>query len=641
MGVTAFHRRRHHSHSRLIPAISAVSGALLLLFAVFSFLAPSPTDHEHLRQHLVLNNGVVNAGVSAFRVPTSGGRLDRDIWKSKRAKFYYGCSNASKTFVEAQSITVPKRYLLIVTSGGLNQQRTGLFDPNLLYPTLEQITDAVVAARILNATLVVPKLDQKSFWKDASNFSEIFDVEWFISHLAKDVKIIKELPRRGGKIWTPYTMRVPRKCSAKCYQSRVLPNLLKKHSLWVDMVRTGSMGRVVFELAFYMKFHITGFADILLLPASVQMHKAFCLGARSLLIPAVQLTKFDYRLSNKLDKDLQKLRCRVNYHALKFTDPIIEMGERLVHRMRMRSKHYVALHLRFEPDMLAFSGCYYGGGDKERIELGAIRKRWKTLHGSNPDRGRRQGKCPLTPEEVGLMLRALGYGKDVHIYVASGEVYRGEETLAPLKVLFPNFYSKDTLASKEELEPFAAFSSRMAALDFLVCDESDVFVTNNNGNMAKILAGRRRYNGHKPTIRPNAKKLYRLFLNRVNMTWEAFASGVRTYQRGFMGEPMELRPGRGAFHENPATCVCEDIEAKEKMELGPRKLGKDAESATRKDVSEVVDDQNDNDDEPEWSDPDDYDDQNAPLGKGLFNGTGSDDDTFLSEEPELEDMLSD
>jgi hypothetical protein len=35
---------------------------------------------------------------------------------------------------------------------------------------------------------------------------------------------------------------------------------------------------------------------------------------------------------------------------------------------------------RFEPDMLAFSGCYYGGGEKERNELGAMRKRWKTLH---------------------------------------------------------------------------------------------------------------------------------------------------------------------------------------------------------------------------------------------------------------------
>ncbi|PSS18011.1 GDP-fucose protein O-fucosyltransferase isoform 2 [Actinidia chinensis var. chinensis] len=314
MGAAAFHRRRHRDNGRLIPAISAVFGALLLVFVLFSFLTPSPTDDEHLLHDLrrpVVNDAVVNVEVSGFRVPTSGGRLDRDIWKSRMSKFYYGCSNASKKFPEAEGITHSNRYLLIATSGGLNQQRTG-------------ITDAVVVARILNATLVVPKLDQKSFWKDASNFSEIFDVDWFISHLSKDVKIIKELPTRAGKIWTPYTMRVPRKCSARCYQSRVLPNLLKKH--------------------------------------------------------AVQLTKFDYRLSNKLDTDLQKLRCRVNYHALKFTDPIIQMAEKLVHRMRKRSKHYIALHLRFEPDMLAFSGCYYGGGDKERKELGGIRKRWKTLH---------------------------------------------------------------------------------------------------------------------------------------------------------------------------------------------------------------------------------------------------------------------
>ncbi|GKC34834.1 GDP-fucose protein O-fucosyltransferase, partial [Tanacetum coccineum] len=66
------------------------------------------------------------------------------------------------------------------------------------------------AARILNATLVVPKLDHKSFWKDSSTFSEIFDVELFILRLSKDVKVIKELPRKGGKIWVPYNMRVPR-----------------------------------------------------------------------------------------------------------------------------------------------------------------------------------------------------------------------------------------------------------------------------------------------------------------------------------------------------------------------------------------------------------------------------------------------
>lgn len=297
---------------------------------------------------------------------------------------------------------------------------------------------------------------------------------------------------------------------------------------------------------------------------------------------------------------------------------------------------------------------------------------WIDLQISNPDKERRHGKCPLTPEEVGLMLRALGYGSDVHIYVASGEVYGGEKTLAPLKALFPNFYSKETIATKEELEPFSSFSSRMAALDFIVCDESDVFVTNNNGNMAKILAGRRyslfpftplksrrgsslfnflfhvpanltckcfpsrrRYFGHKPTIRPNAKKLYRLFLSKSNMTWEAFASRVRTFQRGFMGEPNEVRPGRGEFHENPSTCICEASEAKSKKDSGPRKFGKGYD-ATRKDV---IDDQN-VDEEPEWSE--DYgEDQTELFERGVFNGTGLDYDGAISDDPELEEMLSD
>jgi len=97
----------------------------------------------------------------------------------------------------------------------------------------------------------------------------------------------------------------------------------------------------------------------------------------------------------------------------------------------------------------------------------------------------------LTPEEVGLMLRALGYGKDTYLYVASGEIYNGEASLAPLKALFPKIFTKDTLATNEELKPFAKFSSRMAAIDYVVCSQSDVFVANNNGNMARILAGER------------------------------------------------------------------------------------------------------------------------------------------------------
>ncbi|KAI0500093.1 hypothetical protein KFK09_018301 [Dendrobium nobile] len=581
----AFQRRRHHE--RMVTAarmsgMTAISAAALFIFMVLAFLTvlapplvdqpafPNPPEHSRRarRSSMLLENpmemkGKVSGG-EIFRVPNGGDMQWSDIWESKGSRYFYGCSNASKEFEKADAIIYPDRYLMISTSGGLNQQRTG-------------ITDAVVAARILNATLVVPTLDQMSFWKDASNFTEVFDVEWFISSLSKDVKIVKELPSKGGKvIATPYRMRVPRKCTPRCYQNRVFPALLKKR--------------------------------------------------------VVQLTKFDYRLSNKLENDLQKLRCRVNYHALRFTDPIRKMGETLIKRMKSKSKHFIALHLRFEPDMLAFSGCYYGGGDKERLELGTIRKRWKNLHESNPDKERRQGRCPLTPEEVGLMLRALGFGNDVHIYVASGEVYGGEETLAPLKALFPNFHSKDTLANKEELSPFLPFSSRMAALDYIVCDESDVFVTNNNGNMAKMLAGRRRYFGHKRTIRPNAKKLYSLCQNRTSLTWDVFASKIRTFQKGFMGEPNEIRPGRGEFHENPSTCICETkSEAGFSAQVQQRVEIKDGRDNLSR--SEALS----GSDEQDWGDWD-YG-ETVPVEKALPNRTAVDYDHFLkNEDTDLEEF---
>ncbi|XP_042469771.1 O-fucosyltransferase 6-like isoform X3 [Zingiber officinale] len=581
-------QRRRRQERRVVPAVpvqAALSAAVLLLLVVLSFhsflssapladrTSPDPVPIRHLLPRrkpssiLQLKDKMEMLGTDAgdvdvFLIPSGGESPVGNLWGSKLSKDFYGCSHASSGFA-TEANTVPNRYLMIATSGGLNQQRTG-------------ITDAVVAARILNATLVVPVLDQKSFWKDASDFSNIFNVEWFIASLDKDVKIIKELPEIGGKVTRPQIMRVPRKCNARCYENRVLPVLMKKH--------------------------------------------------------VVRLTKFDYRLSNKLETDLQKLRCRVNYHGLKFTDQIQMMGDSLIQRMKAKSNHFIALHLRFETDMLAFSGCYYGGGEKERTELGAIRKRWKTLHTSNPEKERRHGKCPLTPEEIGLMLRALGFGKDVHIYVASGEIYGGEERLAPLKALFPNFHSKETLATKDELAPFSSYSSRMAALDFIVCDGSDVFVTNNNGNMARILAGRRRYFGHKRTIRPNAKKLYSLFLNRTGMTWETFSSKVHTFQKGFMGEPDELRPGRGEFHEYPSVCICERSKriTYSNSDIQNEAGNYSGKGTVNRSISEDLD----------WIDFD-YG-ENAPLGRVSPIEIESEYDAMIKQEDlELEEILSD
>ena len=149
----------------------------------------------------------------------------------------------------------------------------------------------------------------------------------------------------------------------------------------------------------------------------------------------------------------------------------------------------------------------------------------------------------------------------------------------------------------------------------------------------------RRYFGHKPTIRPNAKKLYRLFLDRDNMTWEEFESKVRKFQRGFIGEPKEVRPGRGEFHENPASCICEDSDAKAKVDSLSRKFGK--ENGVRKeDVDTAADDEN-MDDEPEVSDGDGDEDPDDLPTNILLNGTASDYEASLLDNPELDELLSD
>lgn len=51
---------------------------------------------------------------------------------------------------------------------------------------------------------------------------------------------------------------------------------------------------------------------------------------------------------------------------------------------------------------------------------------------------RKEGRCPLEPGEVAVILRAMGYPKETQIYVASGKVYGGQNRMAPLRNMFPN-----------------------------------------------------------------------------------------------------------------------------------------------------------------------------------------------------------
>lgn len=142
---------------------------------------------------------------------------------------------------------------------------------------------------------------------------------------------------------------------------------------------------------------------------------------------------------------------------------------------RMRSfGPYIALHLRFEEDMLAFSGCTQDLSPAEADELRVIRYEvliwWEVLSfyeysfayempdifirtcrentpywkekEINPIEQRSKGYCPLTPKEVGIFLTALGYPSNTPIYLAAGKIYGGDSHMADLRSRFPILMSK-------------------------------------------------------------------------------------------------------------------------------------------------------------------------------------------------------
>lgn len=71
---------------------------------------------------------------------------------------------------------------------------------------------------------------------------------------------------------------------------------------------------------------------------------------------AIYLTPFSHRLAEEIDiPEYQRLRCRVNYHALRFKPHIMKLSQSIVDKLRAQGP-FMSIHLRFEMDMLAFAG---------------------------------------------------------------------------------------------------------------------------------------------------------------------------------------------------------------------------------------------------------------------------------------------
>ncbi|XP_044512342.1 O-fucosyltransferase 15-like isoform X2 [Mangifera indica] len=425
-------------------------------------------------------------------------------------------------------------YLVVTANGGMNQQRVA-------------VCNAVVLARLLNTTLVVPRFMYSSVWRDVSQFSDIYQEEYFINYLSPDIRIVKELPNELlsldleaiGSVVTD--IDIPKESKPSFYLKNILPIILRN--------------RVV---------HLLGFGNRL---------------------------AFD-----PIPFQLQRLRCRCNFHALQFAPKIQQTGALLLQRLRKyaakpgpldnylvgphkdsvikekrvqsaKASKYLALHLRFEIDMVAHSLCEFGGGEQERRELEVFREIHfpaltllkKTAKLPSPAELRSEGLCPLTPEESVLMLAALGFNRKTHIYVAGAQIYGGAQRLTALNTLYPYLVTKENLLSAAELEPFKNFSSQLAALDFIGCTAADAFAMTDSGSqLSSLVSGYRIYygGGKMPTIRPNKRRLAAIFMKNSTIEWKVFEQRIRKAVR--QTKHVQTRPKARSVYRYPRCkeCMC-------------------------------------------------------------------------------------
>ncbi|KAI3837838.1 hypothetical protein MKX03_029185, partial [Papaver bracteatum] len=303
-----------------------------------------------------------------------------------------------------------------------------------------------------------------------SYFGEIFDEEFFIYALKNNVNLPEDvLHRFDNNISNIVNLRVKAWSTPSYYLRKVLPKLLE--------------------------------------------------------LGAVRIAPFSNRLDHVVPSETQTVRCLANYEALRFSKPIQSLAEKMVDRIIKNSfisgGNYVS-------DMVAFSCCIYDGGEEEKLEM--FKKSGRVI---KPGANRMDGKCPLTPIEVGMLLRGMGFDNTTSVYVAAGKIYRAEKYMAPLRQMFPLLEIKETLASELELAPFQVPPWKHSY----------------------FIMGHRRYlyGGHAKTIRPDKRKLSILF-DSPNIRRENFKHEMLRHSDS---KGYEMRKPSSSLYTFPMPdCMC-------------------------------------------------------------------------------------
>ncbi|KAM7254233.1 hypothetical protein ACFE04_031915 [Oxalis oulophora] len=344
-------------------------------------------------------------------------------------------------------------YIRVDCYGGLNQMRRDL-------------CDGVGIARLLNATLLLPKFEVAAYWNESSGFEDVFDVDYFIQQMNGFIKVVKELPLEISS-QEPVHVDCSKRKGQFDYIESVLPSLLKHRYISIT-------------------------------PAMSQRRDRYPQYAKAAL-------------------------CQACYSALRLTSSLEKKASELFEAI---PKPFLSLHLRFEPDMVAYSQCEYSGlspASMKAIEAARVdRKPWT---GELARVWRKRGKCPLTPNETALILKSLSIPTNTIIYLAAGD---GLMEIEGLTSVYTNVVTKSEILNGEDFTRM--HGNTKAALDYYVSINSDSYMATYFGNMDKMVAAMRAYKGLYKTI----------FLNRKAFTEFMF--------QGLKGK--ELMQGLRKFHED-------------------------------------------------------------------------------------------
>ncbi|VFQ66238.1 unnamed protein product [Cuscuta campestris] len=273
-------------------------------------------------------------------------------------------------------------------------------------------------------------------WLHTGTNQDIFDVDYFINQLDGFVKVVKELPAEIASK-EPFRVDCSKRKGIFDYVENVLPSLLEHHYIAIT-------------------------------PAMSQRRDRYPLHAKAAF-------------------------CQGCYNALRLVGSLEKKASDLLQTI---PKPFLSLHLRFEPDMVAYSQCDYPNLSSSSLKaIEAARGDRKPWTGEAARIWRNRGKCPLTPNETGIILKALSIPTNTNIYLAAGD---GLMELEGLSSVYTNVVTKSGLIKGENFTKM--HGNTKAALDYYVSINSNAYVATYFGNMDKMVAAMRALKGLDRTL---------------------------------------------------------------------------------------------------------------------------------------------